>query len=79
MRRGAILEELQDRGVGVSVNFYPIHLMTYYRKRFGYKRGMFPVAEDIGARTISLPLYPKLTEKEIDCVVKTVIDVVKKA
>jgi len=76
-RRDAIMEELQNRGVGVSVNFYPIHLMTLYRERFGLKPGMFPVAEDIGARTISLPLYPKLTEKEIDLVVKTVIDVVK--
>ncbi|HVO76686.1 MAG TPA: DegT/DnrJ/EryC1/StrS family aminotransferase [Candidatus Bathyarchaeia archaeon] len=76
-RRDAILEELQNRGVGVSVNFSPVHLMTYYRKRFGCRPGMFPVAEDIGARTISLPLYPKLTEKEIDAVVKTVIDVVK--
>ena len=76
-RRDAIMEELQNRGVGVSVNFYPIHLMTLYRERFGLKPGMFPVAEDIGARTISLPLYPKLTEKEIDFVVKTVIDVVK--
>jgi dTDP-4-amino-4,6-dideoxygalactose transaminase len=78
-RRDAILEELQKRGVGVSVNFYPVHLMTYYRERFGFKPGMFPVAEDIGARTISLPLYPKLTETEIDYVVKTVIEVVKSA
>lgn len=75
-RRDAILDELQNRGIGVSVNFYPVHLMTYYRKRFGSRPGMFPVAEDIGARTISLPLYPKLTEKEIDSVVKTVIEVV---
>jgi len=77
-RRDAILEELQNRGIGISVNFYPVHLMTYYRERFGYRPGMFPVAEDIGARTISLPLYPKLGEKEIDFVVKTVIDVVKR-
>jgi dTDP-4-amino-4,6-dideoxygalactose transaminase len=76
-RRDAILEELQNRGIGISVNFYPIHLMTYYRTRFGYRPGMFPVAEDVGARTISLPLYPKLTEKEIDYVAKTVVDVVK--
>jgi dTDP-4-amino-4,6-dideoxygalactose transaminase len=76
-RRDTILEKLQERGVGVSVNFYPIHLMTYYRESFGYKPGMFPVAEEIGSRTISLPLYPKLTEKEIEFVVKTVIDVVK--
>ena len=76
-RRDEILEELQNRGIGVSVNFYPVHLMTFYRERFGYRTGMFPVAESLGARTISLPLYPKLTEKEIDYVVKTVIDIVR--
>jgi dTDP-4-amino-4,6-dideoxygalactose transaminase len=76
-RRDDILGRLQNRGIGISVNFYPVHLMTYYRERFGYRPGMFPVAEEIGARTISLPLYPKLTEKEIDYVAKTVIDVVR--
>lgn len=76
-RRDAIMEELQNRGVGVSVNFYPIHLMTLYRERFGLKPGMFPVAEEIGARTISLPLYPKLTEQEIEFVIQTVIDVTR--
>ncbi|MDD4856526.1 MAG: DegT/DnrJ/EryC1/StrS family aminotransferase [Candidatus Krumholzibacteria bacterium] len=76
-RRDDILDQLQNRGIGVSVNFYPVHLMTYYRRRFGYRPGMFPVAENIGARTISLPFYPKLTEKEIDYVAKTVIDVIR--
>jgi dTDP-4-amino-4,6-dideoxygalactose transaminase len=76
-RRDRILEEIQNRGVGVSVNFYPVHLMTYYRERFGFKPGMFPVAEDIGARTISLPLYPKLTGEEIEFVIQTVMDVVR--
>jgi dTDP-4-amino-4,6-dideoxygalactose transaminase len=78
-RRDAVLEELQKRGVGVSVNFYPAHLMTFYRERFGCRPGMFPAAEAIGARTISLPLYPKLSEPEIDYVVQTVIDVVGRA
>ena len=76
-RRDALLEKLQSRGVGVSVNFYPIHLMTYYRERFGFKPGMFPAAEDIGERTISLPLYPKLTEQEIEFVIQTVKDAVR--
>jgi dTDP-4-amino-4,6-dideoxygalactose transaminase len=76
-RRDGILEEIQNRGVGVSVNFYPAHLMTYYRERFGFKLGMFPVAEDIGARTISLPLYPKLTGREIELVIDTVLAAVK--
>ncbi len=76
-RRDRILEEIQNRGVGVSVNFYPVHLMTYYRERFGFRPGAFPVAEDIGARTISLPLYPKLTGEEIEFVIQTVTDVVR--
>jgi dTDP-4-amino-4,6-dideoxygalactose transaminase len=76
-RRDAILDELQNRGVGVSVNFYPAHLMTYYRERFGCRPGMFPAAEEIGARTVSLPLYPKLAEREIDYVIENVIDVVR--
>lgn len=76
-RRDAILEELQRRGIGISVNFYPVHLMSYYRERFGFREGMFPVAEEIASRTISLPLYPKLTEEEIEYVIATVTDVVE--
>lgn len=76
-RRDAILEELQNRGIGVSINFYPLHLLTFYRERFGYKPGAFPVAEEIGSRTITLPLYAKLTDEEVDYVIDTVKDVVK--
>jgi len=76
-RRDAILEELQRRGIGISVNFYPVHLMSYYRERFGFREGMFPAAEEIASRTISLPLYPKLTEEEIEYVIATVTDVVE--
>jgi UDP-4-amino-4-deoxy-L-arabinose-oxoglutarate aminotransferase len=76
-RRDSVLDELQRRGVGVSVNFYPVHLMSYYRERFGCRPGTFPVAEEIGSRTISLPLYPKLTEEEIEYVIATVTDVVE--
>ncbi len=78
-RRDAIMEGIQKRGIGVSVNFYPLHLMSYYRQRFGYRPGMFPAAEEIGSRTISLPIYPKLTDDEIDYVIATVKDVVATA
>lgn len=76
-KRDAILWQLQDKGIGVAVNFRAVHLLKYYRERFGYKRGMFPVAECIGDSTISLPLYPKLTDEEVDYVIKTVKEVVK--
>lgn len=75
-RRDKILAALQERGVGVAVNYRAIHLLEYYRERFGYKEGDFPVAEDIGNRTISLPLYPALKDEEIDYVIRTVRQVI---
>ncbi|HUR78338.1 MAG TPA: DegT/DnrJ/EryC1/StrS family aminotransferase [Acidimicrobiales bacterium] len=75
LRRDDILTALQGKGVGVAVNFRPIHLTTYYRSRFGFRPGMFPEAERIGSSTISLPLYPALTEAELDFVATTVIQV----
>jgi dTDP-4-amino-4,6-dideoxygalactose transaminase len=71
-RRDYVLWELQKRGVGVAVHYRAIHLLSYYRQTFGYKRGMFPVAEKMGDSTITLPLYPKLKDKEIAYVIKTV-------
>jgi len=62
------LEALQRRGAGVAVNYRPIHLDRFYRENFGGREGRFLGAEDTGASTISLPLYPKLTEEEADYV-----------
>ena len=70
-KRDAILWNLQDNNIGVAVNYRPIHLLKYYRDRFGFREGDYPVAEDIGKRTISLPLYPSLREKDVGYVVKT--------
>lgn len=69
-KRDSLLLALQDRGIGVAVNYRPIHLLDYYQKTFGYKIGDFPVAEKIGEMTISLPLYPSLTKTEVRYIVK---------
>jgi dTDP-4-amino-4,6-dideoxygalactose transaminase len=76
-KRDEILWRLQDAGIGVAVNYRPIHLLSYYRKTFGYKEGDFPVAEDIGARTISLPLYPSLKEEELRAVTSTLKNILE--
>ncbi|MDP2922433.1 MAG: DegT/DnrJ/EryC1/StrS family aminotransferase [Candidatus Omnitrophota bacterium] len=76
-KRDAILFTLQKRGIGVAVNYRPIHLLKYYRQKFGYKTGFFPVAESIGKETISLPLYPALKEKEVSYVIQSVLKVTK--
>ena len=75
-RRDDIMSEMQKRGVGMSINFHPLHLMTYYMERFGYREGMFPAAEEIGSRTITVPFYPRLTGEEIEYVIDTLRDVV---
>ncbi|MBA4368365.1 MAG: UDP-4-amino-4,6-dideoxy-N-acetyl-beta-L-altrosamine transaminase [Desulfobacterium sp.] len=68
-KRDAILWALQDKGIGVAVNYRAIHLLKYYQEALKYREGEFPCAEKIGASTISLPLYPSLTNKEVDYVV----------
>ena len=71
-RRDAILAAIQARGVGVAVNYRAVHLTTYYRERFGFARGMFPIAERIGDSTITIPLWPAMTDTQVDEVVAAV-------
>jgi dTDP-4-amino-4,6-dideoxygalactose transaminase len=68
--RDPLLWRVQNRGIGIAVNYRPIHLLAYYRKTFGYKDGDFPVAEEIGRSTLSLPLYPSLRESDLKYVVQ---------
>ncbi len=74
-KRDEILWKLQDRGIGVAVNYRPIHLLKYYRETFDYRVGDFPIAEDIGSRTISLPLYPSLGEEDVVHIVNTLKEI----
>jgi len=71
-KRDRVLWQLQEKGIGVAVNYRAIHLLTFYRQTFGYKRGSFPIAERMGDSTITIPLYPKLTDKEISYIVQAV-------
>lgn len=71
-KRDAYLAALQARGVGVAVNYRPIHLMEFFRETFEYQEGAFPRSEKIGYSTISLPLYPQLTDPEVGYVIDAV-------
>ena len=73
--RDKVLSRLQENHIGVAVNYRAIHLLKYYKEKFGYERGTFPNAEKIGDSTISLPFYPALKADEI----KYIIDMVLKA
>ena len=58
------------------VHYIPVHLLGYFRKRYGYKRGDFPISEKFYDRTISIPLYPSLTDEEVEKVVKDITNFV---
>ncbi len=64
--RDATILALHERKIGIVVNYRAIHLLTWFRERFGYKPGTFPNAELIGNRTLSLPLYPTMPIEHID-------------
>jgi dTDP-4-amino-4,6-dideoxygalactose transaminase len=70
--RDTLREKLRQKGIGTGVHFTALHLHAYYRKRFGYRGGEFPNAEEIGNRTFSLPLYPGLRDNQVDRVIETV-------
>lgn len=76
--RDALIERLQERGIGTSVHFIPLHLHSYYRNRFGYLSGDFPQADHAFDQVVSLPLYPSLTDEEVERVASAVRDIVGK-
>jgi len=75
--RDAFIAELNARGVGTSVHFIPLHLMTYWGQRYGLSPRDFPVASGEFERVVSLPIYPRMTDSDVGRVVEAVADVVR--
>jgi dTDP-4-amino-4,6-dideoxygalactose transaminase len=74
--RAAFIEALKVEGIGTSVHFIPLHRQPYYNNRFGLTPLDFPVAEAAYQRLISLPLYTRMTEQDVDDVVEAVSRVI---
>ena len=70
--RNDLMKYLSDKGIMTKVYFPPIHLTHFYRTKFGYKGGEFPITEEISDHVLSLPIYPTLTEKEIDHIIEKI-------
>ncbi len=69
--RNRIVRGLRNHDVGAADYFPCIHLQQFYRERFGYRPGMYPIAESVSQRTLALPFYNSLTSREIDLVAQT--------
>ncbi len=70
--RHSFIELLKQAGIGASVHFIPLHKHPYYRDAFGYRPEQFPLAERFYSGLVSLPLYPKMSEADVEDVVTAV-------
>ncbi|MFA6963162.1 MAG: UDP-4-amino-4,6-dideoxy-N-acetyl-beta-L-altrosamine transaminase [Patescibacteria group bacterium] len=70
--RKEVMEELRKNNVGSQVHYIPAHLQPYYQDTYGYKVGDYPVAEAYYEQCLSLPLYPKMTDVEVNFVIQKI-------
>jgi len=74
--RDHFIEALRAENIGSSVHFIPLHLHPYYRKRFGFSRRDYPIAESVFSRLVSLPIFPGMLDEDVDDVIEAVQKIV---
>ncbi|MEQ1880843.1 MAG: DegT/DnrJ/EryC1/StrS family aminotransferase [Burkholderiales bacterium] len=72
--RKQFIDAMHSRGIGIGVSYEALHLTTLCR-RFGYKEGDFPNAERIGCQTATLPLFPSMSEADVERVCRNLSEV----
>ncbi|HTC55082.1 MAG TPA: UDP-4-amino-4,6-dideoxy-N-acetyl-beta-L-altrosamine transaminase [Candidatus Sulfotelmatobacter sp.] len=75
--RTQVFRALRAENIGVNVHYIPAHLHPYYRERFGYRGGEYPVAEDAYERLISLPMFHAMSDQDVEDVIAAVKKVVQ--
>lgn len=68
--RDQAIADLQQHGIGSTVNYRAIHLLSFFSETLGYSSGDFPQAEKIGDTTISLPFYPSIPDSDVEAVIE---------
>jgi len=77
--RREIYDALRAKRIGVGVHYVPVHYHPFYQRRFGYRPGDYPRAERYYSRAITLPLFPAMTDEDVEYVVEAVQEVVSRA
>ena len=70
--RDRFIELLAESGIGASVHYIPLHLMSYYKKTYGFRPEDFPVSLRVYRSAVSLPIYPALTEEQVERIISVV-------
>jgi perosamine synthetase len=69
VNRAQVFRALRAENIGVNVHYIPVHRHPYYRDRFGYRGGEFPIAEDAYERLISLPMFHGMSDQDVEDVI----------
>ncbi len=77
LTRQELFERLMEKGIRSQVHYWPIHLHPVYRKKYGFREGDFPVAEEAAARCLSIPLYPRMSEEDAIFVATALIEILR--
>ena len=72
--RARAFAHLRERGIGANIHYSPVYLHSFYRERFGYGPGLCPIAEAAYEDILTLPMFPALTEADVDRVVAALCD-----
>ena len=72
IERDKVFSSLRTAGIGANVHYIPVHLHPFYRKQFGTTQGLCPVAEASYKQILSLPMFPAMTDEEVDIVISSV-------
>jgi UDP-4-amino-4,6-dideoxy-N-acetyl-beta-L-altrosamine transaminase len=71
--RKQVMEILEKKGIGTQVHYIPVYWQPYYKKMFNYKKGICPNAEKYYKKCLSIPLYPAMTNKDVQKVIKGIL------
>lgn len=74
--RNTLIDRLKALNIGTSVHYKPLHMMSFYARKYGYRPEDFPVAYDAYQRVVSLPLHPRLSDADAQDVIDAVHEAV---
>ena len=74
INRNQLIDKINEKGIGTSVHYIPVHMHSYYTKKYGFKHGDFPVAKEFSERVITLPLYPNMTDNQTQYIIQIMND-----
>lgn len=67
------MEKLKSKNIGTQVHYIPVHTQPYYQEKFGYRWDDFPIAENYYKKALSIPLYPKMSDDDVNYIITNIL------